>query len=278
MHALIKFCLNSLAAIIFNLLLISMVKASAYEIKPMALLYGSHGKKKSSNTQTLTITNKDNHTLYLALSLQKVMCAGYKNQTTQTQLQANPEEFGLVINNDKLIIPPHQQRSVTVFSLNKPETLKADIIYNIITTPMESSKFVSPKDNYVHGGVNFVLKYLVNVLVTPDDKKNEMQFKQIKNTVKLKNVGNTFNAVSIVYACPVDVQSSQVTFHYQNEHYHDIINLLHCEKLPGAEFIYAGNTATYIIPEEKNLMLVLYDNGRHTVKSFTNTVSKNKHG
>ncbi len=247
--------------------------AASYQLKPMMLLYGKKNQagNNSSNTKVLTISNNDSHTLYLSLSVKKILNPGLKNETIEEQLKSNPKAFGLMLNNNKLIIPPHQQRTVVVLSLNNSQKLKKNIVYQIITTPMQSEKFIAPKNTKVSGGVNFILQYAVRVFIQPNKINDTVKFKKFENHVRLTNTGNSFNSVSNLYNCPVAVSAEQVDFSYQNERYEDINKKLHCKKLNGASFIYPEQSLSYTIPKKNKLVLIMYDQGKHQAKVFKNT-------
>ena len=133
---------------------------------------------------------------------------------------------------------------------------------------MQTSAFVTPKNNQVSGGVNFVLQYSVKAFVLPQQIDDQVKFTQTTTQLSLTNIGNSFNSVSNLYRCPTNISAEQVSFDYQNEHYSDIEKQLDCKKLSGAAFIYPKQTIRYSLPINQNLVVIMYNKGKHEAKVF----------
>ena len=224
------------------------------------------------NTRTITIENHDQHTLYLALNIEKLLHPGLPNETYVGQLKTNPKQFGLLVNTQKIIIPAKQRRSFTINSINDRAQLKHDVVYRIRTVPMENATFIVAKksDKKVSGGVNFIPEYDIMCFVIPEKHNNTVTVIQSKNNVVLKNTHNSVNAVANLYNCPKKVTAQKVEQYYKNERYRRIIKQLGCKRQGGANYLFSGGgVLRYSIPTGRRLVIILYNGGDHKAIGFT---------
>ena len=258
-------------ALFFIFFLAGKAFAAAYEIKPLLLMFDGNPSANNSDTanaRTIDIKNNSDKTLYLSISTEKIINAGLKGEKSESHLQSDPKEFGIILNNDKLIIPPQQQRSVVAMSLKNPENLHTDAVYRIVTTPMESAQFQSPKGDKISGGVNFVLKYSISAFVMPQNKTSDVSIKQSGSHLTLKNQGNSINSVTALYSCPQNTKKEEVGNYYKNHKFDEIKDTLKCQVMPGASFLYAGSELDYHVPKNKKMMVILYNNGDYNTVDF----------
>ena len=166
-------------------LVASSAWAASYSIQPMTITFGRTGadSQDALSSRTLAIRNTGRRPLYLSLELEKRINPGQENERRITMADTSPEDFGLLLNNTKLIVPPGQERSVLVEALVNPETLEQEAVYSITTTPMESSKFVSESKNDMGGGIAMLLQYGIHVFVSPKNLDDSVSFNQQGNRV-----------------------------------------------------------------------------------------------
>ena len=250
--------------------MVSSAWAASYSLQPMTMTFGrsSEESQDTLSSKTLSIKNTGQRPLYLSLTLEKRINPGQENESRITMADTSPEDFGLLLNNTKLIVPPGQERSVLVESLVNPASLKQEAVYSITTTPMESSKFVSESKTDMGGGIAMLLQYAIHVFVSPKNLNDSVSFKQQGNRVVLTNTGNSFNAVSAVYHCPRGLDLSRVTRTWQLGQLDRIQDELQCEKGEGEAFLYAGTQSSYDIPENRQLALVMYNNSKRQTQGF----------
>ena len=259
-------------ALFFIFFLAGKAFAAAYEIKPLLLLFDgkpSANNSDTANARTIEIKNNSDKTLYLSLSTEKIINAGLESEKSESHTKSDPKEFGIILNNDKLIIPPGQQRSVVAMSLNNPEKLHTDAVYRIVTTPMESAQFQSPKGDTISGGVNFVLKYSISAFVMPQKKTSNVSIKQSGRHLTLENKGNSINSVTALYSCPQNTKKEDVNNYYKDHKFDEIKDELKCQVMPGASFLYAGSKLDYDLPKNKKMMVILYDDGDYNTVGFS---------
>jgi len=262
--------LNTLLVFFASLLLSGSVLAASYRVSPLTINFGQEepGYAGPDNSRTLTIKNEDARPLYLSLDVKKVINPGRKDEAFVSQSDMDPKKFGLVLNNTKLIIPPGQERTLVVMSLMDSAQLDQDATYRIVTTPMQSSRFLSEATEGVASGVAMVLQYGIHVFVPPENPDDSVRFAQNGSRVSLSHTGNSFNSVSNVYYCPLSTDVSNITREYQHNNLDTIRDQFKCQRTAGAGFLHVGQELTYDIPEGKKLVLIMYNHGKRKARGF----------
>ncbi len=102
----------------------------------------------------------------------------------------NPEELGLLVSPNRMILEPGASRSLRIVSIN--EALEQDRIYRVRVTPTVGEIEANPAEGEERG-INLVMLTAYDLLVTvrPGNPRAEIVAEKDPSALRLKNTGNS---------------------------------------------------------------------------------------
>ena len=103
---------------------------------------------------------------------------------------SDPEKDGLLVFPSKLVLLPGQTQFVRI--IRTAQSVALDQVYEVDFIPKVSTHLISRTDaNGITLGVRVIVGYGARVTLRPDSPAPSVSVKQIKNTLIIKNTGNT---------------------------------------------------------------------------------------
>lgn len=127
------------------------------------------------------ISNEGNEVLYIQVEVFQIKNPG-TGQEERIKI-TNPDDIGLLVTPNKLIVPPNGHKLVRLVSLKPADDQER--VYRIKFTPMVG-EFQANSN-----GVKVVIAYGVLVIVQPQDPDPSLQVTRTGNKLLVKNNGNT---------------------------------------------------------------------------------------
>ncbi|NND69748.1 MAG: hypothetical protein HKN19_19315 [Halioglobus sp.] len=166
---------------------------------------------EGSARDDVLVINAEEDNLYVSLEVFEVKYPGtVKEERVQTN---DPQEAGLIVTPNKLIVPPLGRKLVRLVNLEQGETER---IYRVNVTPI-----VPPLENPQNSFVRVIVAYQLLVIVQPDSPVEDLKVERVDGELRFFNAGNTNVLLGEGSQC--DEQG------------------LHCVELP-TKRIYAGNS------------------------------------
>lgn len=151
-----------------------------------------------ANRSDLVIRNESADRYYITISPVEVTLPGGPEE--QRVEKSDPEQLGLLVSPNRLIVDPGGMRAIRVVSLN--EAVTADRVYRIRVTPQVGE---IQADNPGAGARGMTVKLLTayDVLVTvrPPKPAAELTASRAGNEVTIRNAGNTNTLLFDGVAC-----------------------------------------------------------------------------
>jgi P pilus assembly chaperone PapD len=145
------------------------------------------------------VSNKGNQDDYVKVVPYAVVDPGTTKE--HNVVIRNPEQGGLLVTPQRLVIPPHQQRSIR-FMLTEVAPTK-DKIYRVDVTPVAQQ--LLPNYHFKQGGktigVQILIGYGILAIVRPVHPHGEVELHREGKTLFLHNVGNTNVLASVNSQC-----------------------------------------------------------------------------
>ena len=199
----LKLLLSTLLALMLGIP--ASYASATVSIAPFNLFIHS-AQSDANKPQLVKITNTTDQTAYVMIKVSRLVHAGFKDQKEIPYLSESPEKFGLIVSNDKMILPPYQMRQLRIQSLLK--NLKEDAIYKILVYTVSPEKFDVPgakkaKDiKTIHAGINIKVRYAIFVYVMPANPNHyDLSYSYQGGKFVVKNHGNSFTTVQNLYGC-----------------------------------------------------------------------------
>jgi len=151
-------------------------------------------KSDASPREDIEISNVGDETLYIQVEVFEVTDPGTENE--QRIKVTNPDDIGLLVTPNKIIIPPHGHKLVRLVNL-KPAVVN-DRIYRIKFTPIVGPLKASST------GVKIIVAYGVLVIVQPGEPDPQLEVIRTDTQLWVKNNGNTNALFQDGTQCPED--------------------------------------------------------------------------
>jgi hypothetical protein len=230
---------------------------ASISVQPLNLMFSPADQE---NYQSVKIKNLSDETAYVAVDATRLADPGHSD-TRLSYLGEDPGKFGLLVSDTRLIIPPYQQRVITVTNLlqNNP----VDAVYALSISPVNPALLgvdVTGEKNTktVATGVQIIVGYQVNVFVKPVNPSNPVKLSVKDQTLSATNTGNSFNVLEAVFACPMDVDVTGLDFTSGPTSEGVAALKPKCGPPLGFAMVYAKSTVTMKVPADKKIVVGLY--------------------
>lgn len=157
----------------------------------------------AANRADVVIRNESKDRYYITVNPVEIVEPGTDGESrVQT---ADPEKLGLLVSPNRLIVEPGGMRSIRVVSLN--EALTSDRVYRVKVTP-QVGQIDAPDVQGDAKGVSVKLLTAYDLLVTarPPKPKAEIVNSRARDTLTLRNAGNTNVLLFEGRACPAGIK------------------------------------------------------------------------
>jgi P pilus assembly chaperone PapD len=184
--------------------------------------------------QDILIRNESKDKYYITVTPSEVINPGEDTSTKVTK--TDPQELGLLVTPNRLILEPGASRSIRVVSLN--DQLTRDRIYRVLIAPQVGDlrpDAAPPGQKAV--ALKILTAYEALVIARPADDTGKLVGQRSADGLTLKNVGNSNVLIYDGSACPVSPPGGAK---------------LPCTKLP-ARRMYAGNQWHVPLPHPTDL-------------------------
>lgn len=180
----------------------------------------------NSGRQDVILSNESNRRYYITVEASEVLNAGTPEET-RVAIE-NPEELGLIVSPNRMILEPGTSRSLRIVSIN--EILERDRIYRVRVTPTIGEIEANPAEGEERG-INLVMLTAYDLLVTirPKDPRINIEAEKSSTELRLTNTGNSNTLLIDGTAC------------------HRAQGEEKCQRLEDRR-LYAGSTITFPLP------------------------------
>lgn len=148
----------------------------------------------------LVIRNDSKDRYYITVKAFEIVEPGTEKEA-RVEL-ADPEQLGLLVTPNRLVLEPGAARSVRLVSLN--HGLTRDRVYRVLVTPQIGSieGVARPKQDESALAVKLLAAYDVLVLARPEDPQPKIEATRTPGELTLRNVGNSNVLLSDGKVCP----------------------------------------------------------------------------
>lgn len=142
----------------------------------------------AANRSDLVIRNESADRYYITINPFEVVSAGAADE--QRVEKSDPEQLGLLVSPNRLVVDPGGMRAIRVVSLNG--ALTADRVYRVRVTPQVGEIQTGNLGSGARGmTVKLLTAYDVLVTVRPPKPESSVTATRAGNEVTLRNTGNT---------------------------------------------------------------------------------------
>lgn len=157
--------------------------------------FGGRGGGRSD----VVIRNDSKDRYYITVTTAEIVNPGTDKE--ERVVRADPEQAGLLVTPNRLILEPGVMRAVRIVSLN--EGLTQDRIYRVLITPEVARTAVDEAAEGERGlRIKMVAAYDVLVVARPADAKPDLQVARAPDKITLRNAGTTNLLLSEMRICP----------------------------------------------------------------------------
>lgn len=189
-------CLSAL----FAMAVMQPVPANAHlSINKLWVEFDSGGGGRSD----VVIRNDSEDRYYVTVSVAEVIEPGM--ETEHRVSLADPEEAGLLVTPNRMVLDPGALRSVRLVSLNND--LTKDRIYRVLIAPQVGEIKVDPNADVETGiAIKMLAAYEVLVVARPRGSSPDVKVVREQDKVTISNLGNTNILMTDASACPPEAQ------------------------------------------------------------------------
>lgn len=238
---------------------------------------------RGASRSDLVVRNESDDVYYITVTPAEVVDAGTEAEERETS--ADPEQLGLLVTPNRLVLRPDEMRAIRVVSLN--QDLETDRIYRVNVTP-QIGEVSYDQDAADNRGLALKLLAAFDVLVTvrPQDGRPELVAVRDGDGIELKNEGNSNLLLLDGAVCPLDgaALSAATLDHYRAalapaqvpegaaegdiEQPELVLNEQGCVKLPGRR-LYAGNSWRIVVDADEQLTFQSRRSAAQDLQSLT---------
>lgn len=142
----------------------------------------------ASPRSDVLLRNESEDRYYIAIQAFEIINPGTDQEERRSI--ANPEELGLLITPNRLVMEPDAMRSIRVVSLNQPAV---DRVYRLLIAPQVGAIEMDPGEGH-SVAIKLLAAYDVLISVRPRDANADIVAERVGNELILRNQGNS-NAV-----------------------------------------------------------------------------------
>lgn len=148
--------------------------------------------EQNARPQEVFVSNEGNETLYVKVEVEEVIDPQAEQPETRTGL--TPEELGILVSPQRLVINPGEDKRIRVVTLDAPEE---DRFFKVTVTPV-----VGDIESNTAIGVKLMIAYGIWVFARPEDAKPEIVAEVQDRDLILENIGGTHGEVRSIEFCP----------------------------------------------------------------------------
>lgn len=135
------------------------------------------------------LRNESDDRYYIAIQAFEIVNPGTDKE--ERRALANPEEMGLLVTPNRMVMDPDAMRSIRVVALNQPQT---DRVYRLLISPQVGAVEVDPGEDGRAFALKVLAAYDLLVSVRPEKAVANIVSERVGNELVLRNQGNS-NAV-----------------------------------------------------------------------------------
>ncbi|MEH6743093.1 hypothetical protein [Hyphomonas sp.] len=184
-------------------------------------------ENNSAGREDVLLRNDSDRRYYISVEPAEIVNAG-RDDEMRKEYQ-NPQDLGLLISPNRLVLEPGQFRALRIVSIN--DQLSVDRVYRIRVTPKIGAIEVdNAEGDDRDANLVVLMAYDLLVIVRPDGATTQIVPERTQEQITLRNIGNTNILLIDGEACP------------EGELPRD------CVTLPDTR-LYAGAAITFDLPE-----------------------------
>lgn len=184
-------------------------------------------ENNSAGREDVLLRNESDRRYYISVEPAEIVDAGLESE--QRIEYQNPQDLGLLISPNRLVLEPGQFRALRIVSIN--DELTQDRIYRIRVTPkigaIESGTATGDDRD---ANLVVLMAYDLLVVVRPDGAATRIVSERGREHITLRNDGNTNTLLIDGQVCPAGPVEAP------------------CTRLPDTR-LYAGSSVTFALPE-----------------------------
>lgn len=155
----------------------------------------------SAGREDVLLRNESDRRYYISVEPAEIVNPGRENEE-RVEYQ-NPQDLGLLISPNRLVLEPGQFRALRIVSINEP--LSKDRVYRIRVTPKIGAIEVdNAEGDERDANLVILMAYDLLVVVRPEDAETNIESERVDQTIVLRNTGNTNTLLIDGKACPKD--------------------------------------------------------------------------
>ena len=148
--------------------------------------------EQNARPQEVFVSNEGNETLYVKVEVEEVIDPQAEAPETRTGL--TPEQLGILVSPQRLVINPGEDKRIRVVTLNAPEE---DRFFKVTVTPV-----VGDIESNTAIGVKLMIAYGLWVFARPEGAKPDIVAEVQDRDLILENTGRTHGEVRSIEYCP----------------------------------------------------------------------------
>lgn len=138
------------------------------------------------------VTNEGNETLYVQITVEEVI--NPLSETPETLSSQSPEELGILVSPQRLVLQPGDEKRIRVVALENPNE---DRFFKVTVTPV-----VGDIESNAAIGVKLMIAYGVWVFARPENAEPAISARAEARTLLVENDGGTHGEVRDIEFCP----------------------------------------------------------------------------
>lgn len=215
-----KYCKAALASL--ALVTVSLTAHAQLTVDKLWMDFESN----SAGREDVLLRNESDRRYYISVEPAEIVNAG-RDDEIRTEYQ-NPQDLGLLISPNRLVLEPGQFRALRIVSIN--DKLSADRVYRIRVTPKIGAIEVdNAEGDDRDANLVVLMAYDLLVVVRPDGAHTQIVSERTPEHITLRNIGNSNTLLIDGEACPEEETAGD------------------CVALPDTR-LYAGSSVRFDLP------------------------------